>query len=402
MDEFSEILASGQLDVVFQPIRDLGTQARVGYEALIRGPAGSALERASALLAKAYETDRVVEFDWMARACACRAALRAELDPDLLLFLNIEPLALGSTCPPELLYDIEQAFSRYQVVLEITERSLERDPASLLDGIAVQRPTVAGLAIDDLGAQQRSLALLPTLAPDIIKLDLTVTQAGPSPAVMSVLDIAYEETERTGATILAEGVETADHAEFARSIGAKLVQGQHLGEPAALPPGRTWSAPGWQLGAVAGSTVDTPFDALRDHTTGRADAELLFPLGRQLAYRSVRLREPAVVLVLVPDAGKLATTDKRCLSDLARRGVITAALGPGLSKPPAAHVRGGPLRDPRLAGQWAIITLAPGVSSALLARAVDDEDGDFEYAVTHDRGRVIAAASSLLRRLGTD
>ena len=48
---------------------------------------------------------------------------------------------------------------------------------------------------------------------------------------MRVLHFAYEEVERTGATILAEGVETKRHDEVVRALGAPLAQGWLYGKP---------------------------------------------------------------------------------------------------------------------------------------------------------------------------
>src|SRR5580692_909050 len=91
-NEFERVLHDRLLRAVFQPIMRVQTGAVVGYEALIRGPAGSILESPDALIKEAYRQHRVAEFDWIARASASRAALTARLTPDDLLFLNIEPM----------------------------------------------------------------------------------------------------------------------------------------------------------------------------------------------------------------------------------------------------------------------------------------------------------------------
>src|SRR6201993_1058505 len=129
-NEFERVLHDRLLRTVFQPVVRVESGAVVGYEGLIRGPAGSILESPDALIKEAYRQNRVEEFDWIARASACRAALAARLAPDDLLFLNIEPVALTSTCPPDLWPDIEEAFGTFRVVLEITERSLDHDPCT--------------------------------------------------------------------------------------------------------------------------------------------------------------------------------------------------------------------------------------------------------------------------------
>ena len=75
------------------------------------------------------------------------------------------------------------------------------------------------------------MSMPPVIRPDVIKLDLNVTRSAPSPAAMKVLHFVYEEAERTGATILAEGVETKQHHEVVRALGAPLAQGWLYGKP---------------------------------------------------------------------------------------------------------------------------------------------------------------------------
>ena len=63
---------------VFQPIVELGT-AVVGYEALSRGPAGSALESTGALFGAASAAGLRTDLDWVCRGSALRAALAADV-----------------------------------------------------------------------------------------------------------------------------------------------------------------------------------------------------------------------------------------------------------------------------------------------------------------------------------
>src|ERR1700758_3737956 len=116
-DEFEGVLHDRLLRAVFQPIVRVESGKVAGYEGLTRGPAGSILESPDALIKEAYRQNRVAELDWIARASASRAALAARLAPDDLLFLNIEPVALTSPCPPDLWPDIEKAFRKFRVVL---------------------------------------------------------------------------------------------------------------------------------------------------------------------------------------------------------------------------------------------------------------------------------------------
>jgi EAL domain-containing protein (putative c-di-GMP-specific phosphodiesterase class I) len=395
------ILRDRTLETMFQPIVDLRSGTVVGYEALTRGPAGSPLITATSLVMAAYQSDRVVEFDWAARASACRAALAADLDPGTLLFLNIEPLALDSECPAGLRGDIDAAFDRFSVILEVTERSLDRDPASLLNGVDRQRPTVAGLAVDDVGSRTVALAMMPVLSADVLKLDLSVIRGGVSPHAMEVVDASYEEAERTGAVILAEGTESEAQAEHAARLGARLGQGYLFGEPQPLDShGARVNRLGSGIGVDQVADVATPIDALAGRVISRTDAEMVAALGRQIVHGGVELMEPALVLMLVPQADDVTAEDRHKLSELAGRGVMTAVLGPGVPDEPAPGVRGGSPSDDQLDAEWAVIALGPNAAGAVLAREVPSVEGEFEFGVTHDRGRVIAAARTLLRRLG--
>jgi EAL domain-containing protein (putative c-di-GMP-specific phosphodiesterase class I) len=399
--EFDRILRERCLRTLFQPVIRLGSGATVGYEALVRGPHGSTLASAESLLAAAYRTDRVVEFDWVARASACRAAMAAGFGADQLLFINIEPLALDSDCPPDLWPDIEKAFAMFQVVLEVTERSLDSDPGALLDGLDTHRPTVAGFALDDVGTNGATLSMLPLVAPAVIKLDMGVTQSGPTGDVVRVLDVVFEEAERTGATILAEGIETAAHRDFAEAIGASLGQGHYFGRPDALAEHRHRTTQPVLLRADTPPAVATPFDALDGYVTGRATADLLTVISRHI--RSTALGAPGAALNinLLPSPDRFGPDERSHLAVLASGGVMTAVLGPGIPASPGAGIRGVGLRHEwYLDGQWAVITLSPATATAMLARVVDGDPAAYDFAITHDKRRVIAAARCLFRRLG--
>ncbi len=341
-DEFQRVIQDGLLRTQFQPIVSVRSGAVAGYEGLVCGLAGSTLESPTSLIDEAYREDRVVEFDWMARASACRAALTAGLSTDDLLFLNVEPLTLVSTCPRDAWPAIEEAFDKFRIVLEVTERSLDRDPSTLLEGIDRYRPMVSGLALDDVGADMRTLSMLPALEPDVIKLDLKVTQGGPSPDAMLVLDYAYEEAERTGATILAEGVETERHHEVVRELGAPLAQGWLYGKPTdpPLPGGESRSH--LPLGLrVALDDVRTPFEVLGRRTISHASAELIHALSQDIFMRAMHLLEPALAIVLVPSPDLLDEKARDLLSQLARRRVVAGALGEGVPGEPAPGLRRG-------------------------------------------------------------
>ncbi len=76
---------------------------------------------------------------------------------------------------------------------------------------------------------------MPVLRPDVIKLDLRLVQEQPTPEIAAIAGAVGAQAERTGATILAEGIETAEQAQYARALGATAGQGYHFGYPTAKP-----------------------------------------------------------------------------------------------------------------------------------------------------------------------
>lgn len=164
---------------VFQPIVDLGSGLTVGFEALTRGPSGSPLERPDRLFEAAAEVEMVGELDWACRASAVRGALDAGLGPDMLLFVNAEPLALATPRPPHLDGLLAEAAEKLRIVVELTERGLDHDPAALVRTLSRLHEQGFAVALDDLGANPLSLAFLPILAPDVIKLDMNLVKSVP-------------------------------------------------------------------------------------------------------------------------------------------------------------------------------------------------------------------------------
>jgi EAL domain-containing protein (putative c-di-GMP-specific phosphodiesterase class I) len=233
--EFEKLLADRAVEVLFQPIAYIDSGDVIGYEALARGPAGSSFESPEDLFAYAYRTGREAELDWACWAEAIRQAIAARLPDTAWLFINAEPRSFGSVCPPDLVPVVNAARGRLRILLEVTERAITTDPARLLRAVAQFRRRSMGLALDDVGAYPSSLAMMPLLRPDVIKLDLRLVRDAPTLGLARTLTAVLVQAEHTGATILAEGVETPRQVDVARALGATLGQGWFYGRPKPLP-----------------------------------------------------------------------------------------------------------------------------------------------------------------------
>ncbi|MGY1807888.1 EAL domain-containing protein [Blastococcus sp. SYSU D00669] len=398
-------LTAGGVRSVFQPIVELDTGRVVAYEALARGPEGP-LERPDALFAAAREAGRLAELDAACRAAAFRGAVDAGLLAPLSVFVNVEPEVLDSAPLSELLAIAEAAPGQLRVVLEITERALAARPAELLRTVERVRSAGWGLAVDDVGAESMSLAFLPLLRPDVVKLDLRLVQERPGPAVAEIMNAVNAYAERTGAVVLAEGIETGAHLTAARALGATLGQGWMFGRPGPGPvAGRPVAALALPGSAEPETAGRSPFACLPGSVPlRRSPKALLIELSKQLEREAMRLGETCVVAAAFQEARHFTPSTTQRYRDLVERTAFVCALGEDLPVEPLPGVRGAALRrDDPVRGEWDVVVLSPHFSAALLARDLGDTGPDlertFEYALTYDRDTVVRAASALLSRV---
>jgi len=398
-------LRPGGVHSVFQPIVELDTGRVVAYEALARGPEGP-LQRPDVLFAAARSAGRLAELDEICRVAAFRGAVAQGLLAPLTVFVNVEPEVLDTAPLDDLLTIATDAPGELRLVLEITERALAARPAELLRTVERVRSLGWGVAVDDVGADSMSLAFLPLLAPDVVKLDLRLVQERPGPAISEIMNAVNAHAERTGAVVLAEGIETHAHLVMARALGATLGQGWLFGRPG---PG---AAPGLVAGrldlpgAGPGAEPDaSPFGCLPESALlRRSPKALLIELSKQLEREAMRLGETAVVAAAFQEGRHFTPSTVQRYRDLVERTGFVCALGEGLPVEPLPGLRGADLRpDDVVRGEWDVVVLGPHFSAALLARDLGDDGPDlertFEYALTYDRATVLRAAHALLSRV---
>jgi EAL domain-containing protein (putative c-di-GMP-specific phosphodiesterase class I) len=390
---------------VFQPLIELASGRVLGYEALSRGPAGTSWESPATLFAAARAAGRDSELDWVCRAAAYRVALDAGLAQTL--FVNMEPTAWGTPCPDDLAPVVTTAQRRLRVVTEMTERAIAADPSGLLAATASCRAAGWGVALDDVGAEPMSLALMPFVHPDVVKLDMRLLHAPDDPHTAHVVAAVAAYAEASGATVLAEGVETAAHELIARTMGATVGQGWHYGRPGPLPA--VPEPVGDQLPLLPSPAADragaTPFEivAARRPTVVTTKAALM-PMSRRLEALARDSHQPPVLLACFQEARHFTSATARRYITIAQRSPLVAALGTSMSDEPAPGVRGAGLAaGDALRGEWNVLVVGPHEAAALVARDLGDQGPEaerrFVFATTYDRALVVAAARSLLHWL---
>lgn len=122
-----------------------------------------------------------------------------------------------------------------QVVVEVSEHEAVRDYAELGAALEPFRRAGLRLAVDDAGAGYASLRHVVRLAPDVIKLDMSLVSGIDSdPSRRELAGALTSFAHRTGAVVVAEGVERRSEHEALRDVGVDLGQGYLYAVPAPL------------------------------------------------------------------------------------------------------------------------------------------------------------------------
>jgi EAL domain-containing protein (putative c-di-GMP-specific phosphodiesterase class I) len=393
--------------MLFQPVVDLGSGATVGYEALARGPEGSSVERPDRLFMAARSLGLLAELDWACRLAAGQQAAERGLRQPALLFVNIEPAVLGTPIPSGTVDELRRRAEEQSIVVEFTERDLLLHPARVLRSAEQMRRMGLRLALDDVGADPVSATFLPVLRPDVVKLDMQLVRAEPTPETARTLQSVRAYVEDSGAILLAEGIETDTHLERALAMGATLGQGYRFGRPAPLPAElpRPRTAPIPRMTDPA-AAADTPFDLVARWESLRTSRKpLLVELSKGLERFAIQAADDVLLLAAFQQSPQFTPHTMQRYEALADRLPLVAALGAGLPKEPATGVRGVDLvGDDRMVNEWTVVVLGNHVAAALIAvdleqDAAGEDQRRFQHVLTHDRATVTAAARCMLRRL---
>jgi hypothetical protein len=294
----------------------------------------------------------------------------------------------------------------FRLVLEYTERALSSHPAALLQLAAAIQSHGHCLALDDVGADPMSLAFLPLLEPEVVKLDLQLLRAPHSPRTVEVVAAVNAVAEQTGALIVAEGIETAQDLANARALGAHWGQGLLFGGPAPLsdttfPSEWSWDggfAAGCAPGALRASRPEvhlpagTPFAAAA--ARGKARAATPEAFGAHLEHVLRRAGAGAVVLASCTDPAT-ARSWLPSLTGLADRAAfvgLVAPLHPAAVAPGVRFAR-GPGAEVE---ECAAVVVAPRYTAAVCGRG---SAAAMEFAHTEDRALVAEMARIILQQL---
>jgi EAL domain-containing protein (putative c-di-GMP-specific phosphodiesterase class I) len=176
--------------------------------------------------------------DWVLREVCRQARAWAEVGLKPNVGFNVSPRQLRR---PDVARRFAEVVSAHGIepgrfVLEITESAWSLEASRLLPVLGELRDAGFALAIDDFGAGYSSLWRLREFPVPIIKVDRAFLSGVPDdPQSTAVYSAILRLADACGCDVVAEGVETAEHAAFLTAGGCRIAQGFHFGRPVPAP-----------------------------------------------------------------------------------------------------------------------------------------------------------------------
>lgn len=219
------MISAASFEIAFQPIVELQSGSITGCEALCRFQS-TPFRSPDKWFADAASVGLGVELELAVLATTMTAFQR--LPEPISLSVNASPNAVLTGRLAEL---IPPAFAN-RTIVEITEHAAVPSYADLHARLAPLKAAGVRIAVDDAGAGYSGLQHIVQLAPDIIKMDMSLTRAIDSdPARRALASAMVFYARETGARVTAEGIETNAELNTLRMLGANTGQGYLLGRP---------------------------------------------------------------------------------------------------------------------------------------------------------------------------
>ncbi len=230
--ELRGAVLTGEIDVHLQPIFASDGDTLVGMEALARwnhSYRGAIMPGEFIRLAE--ETGLIHPLGNMVLQRACRAAAGW---PGLFISVNVSPVQMRRPDFRDVVMAVlvETGLEPGRLVLEITESVMIDDPEKALVALRGIRDLGVQIALDDFGTGFSSLSYLRKFPIDKLKVDRSfVLDLDKGVEAATILHCVINLGRALGLRVIAEGVETAEHARFLRAGGCHEMQGYLFGRP---------------------------------------------------------------------------------------------------------------------------------------------------------------------------
>lgn len=234
--ENEEAMNQHQLVPFYQPIIGADQKSIVGYEILGRWKNGEIFES----LGPFFHSSKIPEqqkgyVDAVIRSKALQY-IREIGNTESSYFFNLNLQLISPKADNDFycsLYQVlETGINPEQIVLEITENTFLEGNQKMKERLKKYRYLGCKIAIDDVGKGSSNLERVAHLSPDIIKVDLSLVQKSSTErSYRDVLHALSILSQKLGASLLFEGIESLDNVKNAWKNGAQYYQGYLFAKP---------------------------------------------------------------------------------------------------------------------------------------------------------------------------
>lgn len=230
----------GELRLHFQPIVAAVSREIVGMEALVRWMHPErGLLGPNEFIGLAEESGSISSIGrWVLREACATLKHWTEAEPAAAHLSVSVNLSVAELQDRNLVKDVAEALKRSGLAperlhLEVTESVLSTDPEAASRALAQLRDLGVWLVIDDFGTGHSSLTALQRFPFRVLKIDRSfVGGIGIRPADETIVTATLALAHGLGLSVVAEGVETPEQAEFLTRGGCEELQGYLCGRPA--------------------------------------------------------------------------------------------------------------------------------------------------------------------------
>ena len=229
-------LERGEFRLHYQPLIDLSDGSVIGAEALLRWPQSDQRMLSPAeFIPVAEDTGLIVPLgEWVLRE-ACRQAQAWQAQrPGLRMAVNLSARQFQQDDLAGMVSRVlaETGLAPSLLELELTEGMLMQNVDAALATLAQLHRMGLRLAIDDFGTGYSSLSYLKRFPIDTLKIDRSfVRDIDTDPDDAAIVTAVVAMARSLHLEVTAEGVETAQQADFLQSLRCDHVQGFHFGRP---------------------------------------------------------------------------------------------------------------------------------------------------------------------------
>ena len=230
-------IAADGLHLVYQPMVCLETGRWINVEALVRWEeAGRVVAGPEEFVSLAEQSDLILSLDeWVLKTAGAQmAAWHASgfLPEGGVVWTNVSPRTIERPDFVELLKRSGSGGPHGALGVEVTERAVDTDPATVASMLSKVRAAEIPVALDDFGTGVASLQQLAEFPATDIKIDGSfVEQMLVSDTYLTLVDTILGLADRLGMTVTAEAIETEEQLTLLRDRGCTLGQGFHIALP---------------------------------------------------------------------------------------------------------------------------------------------------------------------------